>query len=194
MSGERDYRGTVRTLSVLRALNERDGMSVIELSARTDISRAALYRILAVLERNGYITRAEENGSIFLTNLIQTLSAGYQDEARIREAGGKVLDELQKQIKWPTDLGILQNFRIKLLMTTRSHSPLVIDRGFAGIDMPIAYTALGQAYIAFCTPSERKAIIEHLAGDENAVDCEMFRNKARTNGLLKGVRSQGFLE
>ncbi|MDB5532690.1 MAG: transcriptional regulator [Hyphomicrobiales bacterium] len=192
MARESGYRGTARTLAVLRALNASNGLSVLQLSRETEISRAALYRILTELQRAGYIRRTAEDGAIYLTSLIQTLSTGYRDEIWIREIAGPVLDDLQQRVVWPTDLGILHNYQIRLLMTTRAHSPLVIDRGFAGIDMPIFATSLGQAYIAFSAPTERKAIIDYLSGDPTSVDGALLQNKTQIARLLQGVRSNGY--
>ena len=192
MHTEYDSRGTTRALDVLRALNERNGSKVSELSRRTKISRAALYRILAALERAGYIRRRVEDGAIFVTGLVQSLSSGYSEESWITEIAGPVLEELQRQVVWPTDLGILRNFRMRLAATTRSNSPLVIDRSFAGVEMPIFATSLGQAYVAYCSPSELSAIVDHVASDPSSEDAKIARNMTNANHLIREVRSRGY--
>ena len=50
-------RGVVRTLGVLRALNEHNGARVSDLAVNTHIPRPSLYRILETLRDLGYVRR-----------------------------------------------------------------------------------------------------------------------------------------
>jgi IclR family mhp operon transcriptional activator len=192
MSKQDAYRGTSRTLVVLRSLNADNGASITQLSRSTQISRTALYRILQALVDTGYVQKRGDDGGYFLTSLVQGLSDGFKDEYWITEIAIPVLGDLQRRVVWPTDLGVLRNGSIKLAATTRRHSPLVIDRGLVGVEMPLLRTALGMAYLAYASPAERDTLLAYLAKRPNTPDSELARNHDEIIKTLKQVRRQGY--
>jgi IclR family transcriptional regulator, mhp operon transcriptional activator len=192
MSRLDEYRGTTRTLQVLRALNEHNGATITQLSKNTKISRTALYRILGALEEAGYVRRRKDDGAVFLTSLVQMLSDGFKDEYWIAEIAGPVLDDLQRRVVWPTDLGICRNYALRLASTTRRHSPLVIDRGLVGSDIPLLRTALGIAYVAYCSAAEREALLDYLATKSNRYDGELARDRKKLDLIFRETRTKGY--
>ncbi len=192
MSKLDENRGTTRALSVLRALNEHNGATITHLGKLTKISRTAVYRILGALEEAGYVRRRKDDGAVFLTSLVQTLSDGFRDEYWIAEIAGPVLDDLQRRVVWPTDLGICRNYAMRLASTTRRHSPLVIDRGLVGEAMPLLRTALGLAYVAYASAAERETMFEYLATRSNSFDGELARDRKKMDRILRDVRTLGY--
>jgi IclR family mhp operon transcriptional activator len=187
-----EYRGALRTLSVLRSLNRQNGATVTELSRSTKISRTALYRILAAIQSSGYVRKRTDDGAYFLTSQVYALSDGFKDEFWITEIAGPVLDDLQRRVVWPTDLGVLRGFSIKLASTTRRHSPLVIDRELVGLEMPLLRTALGMAYLAFSSQAERKAILDYFSKQSKTADGRIARDRDSVAKVLNDVRARGY--
>jgi len=79
-------RGAVRTLEVLRAVNDTSGAGVSALAQRTRIPRPSLYRILETLCALGYVQRRADGEGYAPTILVRSLSDGFSDETWVRAA------------------------------------------------------------------------------------------------------------
>jgi IclR family transcriptional regulator, mhp operon transcriptional activator len=186
----RKPQGVARTIDVLRTLNLANGCTVAELHLLTRISRPALYRILDEFRSAGYVKR-DERGGLHLTHLVRCLSDGYRDEDRIAQAASPVLDALQRQVLWPTDLAVYANHAMYLRETTRRQSPLVIDRAHVGMRLPLLASALGLAYVSYCEDAEREAIMEALRKSDLPED-QMARDPRRMAHLVRQTRAVGY--
>ncbi len=188
-----EYRGISRALQILTALNRTNGSTITELSRTTGISRPAVHRILTVLAEAGYVRRRDQDRAFFLTSKVKMLSDGFRDESWISEVAAPILDRLQQEVVWPTDLATFRGDRLQLVETTRRRSPLVIDRGLAGGQLSSIFrTALGLAYIAYARSAERDAIFDSYASKPDSPDAELARDPAAVGVLLAQVRKQGY--
>jgi len=183
-------RGVIRTIGVLRALNEHNGARVSDLSRRTKIPRPSLYRIVETLRALGYVRRRSDGERYELTIQVRSLSDGFNDEAWVCEIALPVMEALQRDIVWPTDIATFFDDAMYLRETTRRQSPLTIDTATVGLRLPMLRSATGRAYLAFCGDAEREAILENLrrspaAEDARARDSRYVRNRlsmTRRNG------------
>jgi IclR family mhp operon transcriptional activator len=184
-------RGVLRTLRVLRALNVRNGATVVELSRDTGISRPALYRVLETLREAGYVALDLSRRHYGLTMMVRGLAEGFNEEDWVTQIARPVLRALQKRILWPVDLGTFMDNAMWIRETTRPASTMTIDRGVAGWRFPLLPSASGRAYLAFCPDDERALILSHLVaarepGHEIALD------RPRLDALLDRVRADGY--
>lgn len=175
-------RGVIRTIGVLRALNEHNGARVSDLARRTKIPRPSLYRILETLRALGYVRRRSDGERYELTIQVRSLSDGFNDEAWVCEIALPVMEALQRDIVWPTDLATFFDDAMYLRETTRRQSPLTIDTATVGLRLPMLRSATGRAYLAFCGDAEREAILENLRRspapeDARARDSRYVRNR-----------------
>jgi hypothetical protein len=130
-----EMRGVKRTLAVLRALNQHNGERVSDLARLTEIPRPSLYRVLETLCALGYVRRTDED-RYELMLLVRTLSDGFSDEPWVRGVAQPVMEDLQREIVWPTDLATFYGNAMYLRATTRRLSPLTIDTATAGLRLP----------------------------------------------------------
>lgn len=154
-------RGAARTLDVLRALNADNPARVSGLAERTGISRPALYRVLDTLCELGYVRRRDDE-RYELTARIRQLAMGFREQTWICQTALPVMQALQHEIVWPTDLAVLDGTAMVLAETTRQASPLTIDAFRAGARLPLLRTAAGRAYLAWCPETERRALLDRL--------------------------------
>lgn len=186
----RKAKGVARTLDILRALNQANGSTVSALHAITRVSRPALYRTLEEFESAGYVTR-DPRGRFHLTHLVRALSDGFRHEDLIAEVAGPVLEDLQRQVLWPTDLATYANHAMVLRETTRRQSPLVIDSAQVGLRLPMLASAAGLAYLAFCADKERDAIVDALRKSDRPGD-EVANDERRVRQLVRQTRGAGY--
>lgn len=184
-------RGPLRTITVLRALNVRNGATVAELSTVTGISRPALYRILETLRTAGYVSVNLRQQRYCLTMLVRTLAEGFSDEDWVTQVARPVLSALQRKVLWPVDLGTFMNNAMWIRETTRQSSPLTIDRGVVGLRFPMLQGATGRAYLAFCPANERQQILTNLSRCPEAGN-ELVHRPGELKALLDRTRDSGY--
>lgn len=186
-------RGAVRTLEVLRAVNDAPGAGVSTLAQRTRIPRPSLYRILETLCALGYVQRRADREGYAPTILVRSLSDGFNDETWVRSIALPVMAALQKEIVWPTDIASFFDDAMYLRETTRRHSPLTIDTARVGLRLPMLLSATGRAYLAFCTAAERAAIVERLRRSRAPEDA-LARDARYVGNLIATTRRRGYGE
>ena len=187
-----EMRGVKRTLAVLRALNQHNGERVSDLARLTEIPRPSLYRVLETLCVLGYVRRTDED-RYELMLLVRTLSDGFSDEPWVRGVAQPVMEDLQREIVWPTDLATFYGNAMYLRATTRRLSPLTIDTATAGLRLPMLQSATGRAYLAFCTDAERNAILANLRRS-TAPEDRRARDANYVRSLITMTRKKGYGE
>jgi IclR family mhp operon transcriptional activator len=183
--------GLKRGLLVLRALNECDVITALELSRKTGLPRTSVYRVLETLVETGYVTGGTKKGSYQLTIQVRSLSDGFNDEAWVLEVGSPVLQKLGKQIVWPTVIGTFNKDSMLLRENTHDSSPLSIDSERMGYRTPMLMSSLGLAYLAWSPPDERELILKSVAASKQP-DATLARDSISVDNLLAQVIKRGY--
>jgi len=190
---------------VLRALNENNGSTVLQLNRVTGIPRAAIYRVLETLMDDGYVTRSGPRDAFWLSVDVRTLAYGYTSRDWIAEIAAPILAEFGREVVWPVDIATFDGDAMLIRQTTYQTSPLAIDRdhgprrGYSGYRVPLIETALGLAYLAFCPSTERNTILESImktgappeGGSYDRLKLERLISRVRRQGY--GMREGGFV-
>jgi len=197
MAAPKQIAGLAKGLRVLRALNADNGSTVLQLSQETGLPRPTLYRILETLMREGYVTRSGPRDGFWLSHEVRTLSYGFLDRDWGAEVAAPVLMELGREVVWPVDIATLDGESMLIRETTYPTSPLAIDRdhgaprGHPGYRAPLIGTSLGHAYLGFCPPAEREAIVEMLLTSDLEIQNKgKFRQSVKR--LAAKTRRQGY--
>lgn len=193
-------RGILRALAVLRELNINNGASILELHQSTGISRGALYRIIGTLQSAGYLASDPQTGTLRLTSMVKHLSEGYDEDAWVTEIAGPILEALQQQVIWPTDLFSLFDDTMIMLRTTRRISPWTFDRVMVGFRMPVLITACGRACLAYLPDDVTANLVERLcrstlpehAQVQSPDEIRTVLDQVRKNGYA--LRASGFMK
>jgi IclR family mhp operon transcriptional activator len=189
----KQIQGLSRGLSVLRALNRAEGgwATIPELTASTSLHRATVRRMLETLQAEGLVRRSVSDDSYRLTIDVRTLSEGFTDDEWISQAATPVLGELLHKVIWPSDLTTLDGLTMRVRETTHRFSPLSFHTMMVRRRLPLATTASGRAYLAFCPEAERQGLFDQLAA---AAD-KPFESVGGRAGLAKLVatcRERGY--
>jgi IclR family mhp operon transcriptional activator len=141
----------------------------------------------------GYVRRRSDGEGYAPTILVRSLSDGFNDETWVRAAALPVMEALQKEIVWPTDIASYFDDAMYLRETTRRHSPLTIDTARVGLRLPMLSSATGRAYLAFCSDAERAAIVDRLRRSRLADDA-LARDGRYVSNLVTMTRRKGYGE
>ena len=191
MSDTKIVRGLLRVLSVLRALNENNYATAMQLAKATDLPRPTVDRLLHTLIQAGYVTHAGARDTFRLTNLVRSLSDGFDDEAWVTQVAGPVLAELGDKIVWPTDIATFDRDSMVVRETTHRRSPLSINREVPGFRPPVLLSSLGLVYLAWSTERDQEEILRAIAASDRP-DAPLARDREWVQARLAEVRRRGY--
>jgi IclR family transcriptional regulator, mhp operon transcriptional activator len=184
-------RSLERGLALLIAMNRRKLPSVVELARDTRLPRPTVYRLLETLNHAGFVTRSSPADRFCLTPKVRSLSDGFLEDDWIADVAAPEMAQFTRDLVWPAALMTFDRGRMLVRETTHEASVLSIDHGMVGRSLPMLRTAAGRCYLACCSTSERRAILEMLARSPAAED-EGAREKERVGALLDAIRAKGF--
>jgi IclR family mhp operon transcriptional activator len=164
-SGPEPVTSVVRSFAILTALNAKNGSSVSQLAAMTDLPRATTYRILATLVMLGYVERGNENGAFFLTGHVQDLSKGIDGQSWVNDYGKALISTLANDVVWPVSLILPRDSTMVMRLSSDFESPMIETRFHTGMLSPLLATAAGYTYLAFSTPDLRETLINASMAD-----------------------------
>ena len=188
-------RSISRALEVLRLMNQRHGCELRELHALTGLPSPTVFRILATLRREGYV-RSEGSGRYRLTARVRELGAGYTEKSLIVDVATPIALEVTRRIRWPLAIGTLDGDAICVRYSTMPYSPLAVQATTLGHRLGLLESAMGLAYLAFCSPEERAILVDLLRSaarrgapvDTARLDILLARTRRRGYGLRLPLR------
>jgi IclR family mhp operon transcriptional activator len=188
MSGSDTLRSLERGLRVLKALQGAPGLSLGALHEATALPKPTLLRILATLERAGMVRRRLADGRY---SVVFGQAAALARQEQVALAAAPVLERLCRQVAWPSDLMVPAGDHMVLIESNRPKSPFPIHRENIGHKVNWLLSAVGRAYLAFCSPEERQDILDRvrsagLAENWLASDLRQFGR------ILDDVRRRGY--
>jgi IclR family mhp operon transcriptional activator len=194
MSGSyRRVQGLTRGLEVLCALNELPGAtgSIIELSRRTALHRTTVKRMLETLRASGFVRQSPGSNGYCVTFRVRKLSIGFRDENWVSQIAGPFMQELTREVLWPSDIMTLEGDELVIRESTHSSSRLSFHHGMIGAHVPLLDTAAGRAYLAFCPEDEREALLELLRSRTDAQG-ERARNRRVVRAMVQATQTRGY--
>lgn len=187
-------RSLTRALTVIEALNGPDcALSLNQLHQITQLDRATLLRILATLIEAGWVYRSLGDQCYRLSYQIHELGTHIRTQNSLAQLASPILDALQREVHWPSDLAIYNGTSMEIVETTRRQSPLFLSQGFMGYEPYMLQSAVGRAYLAWSHPRDQAAILHRLQLGEGP-DAKLARNEAWVSKVLQATRDKGYAE
>ena len=179
-----------RALDVLLALNKLRIASVTAIHEETGFPKSTIVRMLETLRAEGYVARDNLCGGYRVTSRVQKLNAGYQGISQLIEVARPLAIELTHRLKWPIGIGVIDGDAIAIKFWTGTISPWAHTNTVLGLRPDLLTTAMGRAYLAYCSSEERERHLRQLQADTarafGADEEREFR------ALLEEVRRDGY--
>ena len=156
-------RAVVRALDVLRHMNTAQRWTIHELHGKTRLPKSTLFRILATLQLEGYVQVDPVRGFYSLGPKVLELAAGYTEQSRVVTVGAPIALRVTREIKWPLAIGVRDGESMVVAYSTMPYSPLAVHSTTIGHRLSLTESAIGQAYLAFCSTAERNSLLELAA-------------------------------
>jgi IclR family mhp operon transcriptional activator len=200
----RDYkvktiRALDRGLEVLECLHKARSASLHDLYLATGLPKATLTRVVVTLEKRGLIWQRIHDGAYMSSHTFQPRPTQMNDENFLVEVASPVMERLCKKVNWPSILAVPRLDYMEVIETNRPKSYFPhIQIGPIGFRINMLRSASGRAYLAFCSDSERSAVIQRLTASLSPGNYLAHRpsmlNKviAETKKMGYGVRAADF--
>ena len=191
MTSTRPIRALLRGLEVLHVLNQHNGATVSEVATAIDLPRTTTYRILETLCHAGYAYRAASDERYRMTILVRGLPDGFDDEAWVTQIARPYMYELCNELVWPVAIATLSGSTMLIRQTTDHRSPLAVEKRGPGFRVAILGSASGIAYLTWCPPEQRDALLDLLAKSKRPED-QPAANRKKVLDLLPETRKRGY--
>jgi IclR family mhp operon transcriptional activator len=180
-----------RGLMVLENITQHGLSSVQEISARTSLSRQAVYRIMESLSRTGFVYRRSQREAYRPTIKALRLAATLPDDAIIGEIARPLMVDITKKTGWPVLLGHLDDIDLAVIETTDVLVKRDLKRIDSGDRMPQFRRAAGVICKAFVDPAEAQRINKRT---QQKYAAELLtHSEAYRDSLLSRVRKQAYV-
>ncbi|MBX9759799.1 MAG: helix-turn-helix domain-containing protein [Beijerinckiaceae bacterium] len=202
MEGPGQVRALNRGLDVLEQLGERGPQSLHQLHAGTGLPKSSLRRLLATLVERRFIRVGLSDG-MYRSNIATLRGVNEQDNVRIGrlvEIARPHLLELTRDLRWPADLHMHANGRMRILESTHGQSPFSTGaEPHLEVELNMFAAATGLAYLASLSDARALAIMEQCRSDffwsaeRYSVSAEMLvadLNRVRKAGFATRRASQ----
>ncbi len=178
-----------RAIEVLELLaRHKGGLSLAEITRKTDIPKSTLFRILATLQHQRCVAAHESNGKYRLGLKLWELGNAYLGQSDLDSAAVPYMKELAGACAESVFLGVLDEREVIYVRRIESPKSVMVVRKL-GQRAPAYCTATGEAMLAFMPHDEVERIF-----DEH--ELRVYNPKTNTNRgelwrRLKQIRMQG---
>jgi IclR family mhp operon transcriptional activator len=180
----------LRALHVLQAMNQRQLSRLRDLHQSTGLPKSTVHRLLATLIEAGYVQKDEDLGVYSLTSKILSLTHGFHDNSLLVEVAAPIAEAITRSVKWPVAIGTFDIDAMVVRYSTRSHSPLTLRKTTVNQRFPMMASAMGQAYLTFCSAQQRQQILTTLRNAEPD-KAALVHDRHRLRSLFNKVRRCG---
>jgi IclR family mhp operon transcriptional activator len=187
----RPIRALNRGLEVLIELNRLQRAAINTLAVAVGLPRTTTYRVLETLRLAGYVHRDRRDDCYVPTIMVRALSGGFDEEATVAQRAKPLLAAICREIVWPLTIATASGSSMLIRETTDRQSPLALERNNVGTRIPMLTSALGRAYLAYCPPAQREAIVDLLSRSSRPED-RLAHDRQELERLLNETRAQGF--
>jgi IclR family mhp operon transcriptional activator len=187
MSSSPSVQSLERGLEILSFLNQCNGSTVAEVGRGSGLARTTAFRILETLCDNGFVERSGRDGRYFLTSKVLSLSDGFDDQSWVAEIAKPYLRALAAQVVWPVVIAVPSGMSMVWRESTEDESPLALQRYAVGLRVPIAGSATGLAYLAYCSDADREQVLANHAYARDDPDWIL-----RPDEVIAKIRARGY--
>ena len=191
MTAVKSVRALERGLVVLERIRDGQSVTLNELHTDTKLSRATLLRALKTLEEQGWVHSGFEDGGYRPGPKMLAAPRSRSISRTFADLAVPVLNELGKEVVWPSDVGVCRGNSMVILESSRRNSPFVINRKAIGRRPRLLKSAMGRAYLAFCPREECERLLERLRRSAHPDD-RLAALPAVVERILQDTRRRGY--
>ena len=148
-----------RALSIVRVLNQHNGLNASELSRLVKLPRPTVLRLLQTMTESGYVMRSQSDGCFRVSRKIRELSSGFREQDWLGSVVRPFLEALASRLIWPLAVIRFGEGRLVVEALTDHGSPMLIRREAPGAKLPLFSSASGYLMMARMGADERQKLV-----------------------------------
>jgi IclR family transcriptional regulator, mhp operon transcriptional activator len=180
----------LKTIRILKVLNERQVSSVDYLNIETGIPKATILRIIETLIQSGLVQQISRRAGYCLTSQILHLSSGYFGLPAVIETGAPFAEALTRDLLWPAAIACLDDDAMVVRYSTMPRSPHAHVKSTMNKRLSLVERAHGRAYLAFCNTEERETLL--AAVGVKSGNSSVIRDRGKLLWALNAARRLGY--
>ncbi len=161
-SKDQSIRSISRALHVLQAINRHGALTMTQISKIVKLPYPTACRVVYTLVGEGVIERETSRKYYRATALAQSLSCGYQAQARLVAIARPHIAALTRETGWPVSIASRVGPVMVIQDSTHGMTAMTFSDYHPGYSLPIASSASGMVYLAYADPDDRKNIIDQI--------------------------------
>lgn len=178
-----------RAIEVLEVLaREQQGLSLAELTRRTETPKSTLFRILVTLQKRGCVSMDEDSKKYELGLKLWELGSAYMDQSDLDSAAVPYMKELAETCEESVFLGMLDEGEVVYVRRMESPRSVMVVRKL-GHRAPAYCTATGEAMLAFMPEERRMQILEAM--ELKAYNPKTNTDRGELRRRMEQVREEG---
>lgn len=178
-----------RTVSVLKALEVGDGMSLESIARASGLSESTALRYLSSLSTHDLVERDTESGLYRLGLTLFTLGAAAIRQRDVISLATPILDRLHEAYDETINLAGRQNDQVIVLQVLESRRPMRKGVAAGGVDSWHS-TALGKALLAAMPDVDAERILNRHEANRYTPNTLVDRDELLSD--IAAVRSRGY--
>lgn len=116
---------------------------------------------------------------------------GFRLDDVVVEAAAPLMRDFTRAHRWPVFIGSADGDQMTVRYGTVAESPVAVDPLVYEAPSPFLMSAIGKAYLAFCSDWERDAIIARLTQSHRSAD-RLAQDPSDLRRMLRGIRKAGY--
>lgn len=180
-----------RAIGLLELLaKNRDGVSLSDLAAKSQLNVSTCHHLLATLVKCGYAAKVPGQRTYALGARVLLLGQAFQHQVDLPRRAQPVLDRLSEATGEAVHLAVLQGDAVVTVAKTEARHAVRVDAGAIGaVEAPHA-TATGKAMLAWLPDDHMKRILD--AGGMRRYTPNTITDSAALIEDMRHVRRNGF--
>jgi IclR family mhp operon transcriptional activator len=183
-------RSISRCIAVMQAINRDGPLSMRDIATASHVPYPTACRIVQTLLGEGLIEREPVRKRYRPTALVQSLSYGYQSHDELVTRARPHIVGLTTAVGWPVSLVTRVGQSMVVRDSTHALTSMTLNNYYPGYALPLLECASGLAHLAFCSPDERRTLLEGVRDSEVPFDSVVLQ-LLEEGKMVDEIRSEG---
>jgi len=144
-----------------RLCGQPEGMPLSALADELDIPRSACHRLLAELQRRGYVRQVRDQGDYVLTAKLASLGLGFLSSFGIVDIAEPILERLAKESGELVRLALVDGERLTWVAKAQGTRKGLRYDPDMGMDARLSCTASGYAWLLTLSDEQALSLVSH---------------------------------
>lgn len=183
-------RSVQRAIALITIISVNHRVSLSDLVKLSGLPKSTVHRLLYTLLEEQLIVQDTDGKRYSLHTAARRLTHGIDVDASMQPAC-MAAERITAETMWPCAIAVPNQSSMDVLYSTHKSTPMWIWPNVVLSKLPMLYLAIGQGYLAFCTPQVRAMHFDFIDAEREEVGEEPI-DRRQINTSLDIAKEQGY--